>query len=141
MDPITAATTAAAATAAAVATIVPAAAIVQPPSFDINFEMTRERIGTLPSLHPHPTHRNIRALECYLFEWGYHRLAKQLIKYTLKTNVAWTNAPNPRPHCTLGLSAADTRDAEATYIAEKADYISQLNVTQAIILSLNIAVP
>ena len=36
---------------------------------------------------------------------------------------------------------ADTRDAEATYVAGKADYISQLNVTQAIITALNVAVP
>jgi hypothetical protein len=49
-------------------------------------------------------------------------LAKQLIKYALKTNVAWTDAPNCGPHCTLlGLSAADTRDAKATYVAEKAN--------------------
>jgi hypothetical protein len=69
-------------------------------------------------------------------------LAEQLIKYALKTNVAWTDAPNCGPHCTLlGLSAADTRDAKATYVAEKANYISQLNVTQAIIAALNIAVP
>ena len=148
MDPI-----AAAAAAAAAAAIVPAAAIVQPPSFDITFEMARERIGTLPSLHPRPTHSNIRALEHDLFEklqsmqsaqseeWGYRGLAKQLIEYALKTNVAWTDAPNPGPHRTLGLSAADTRDAEATCVAGKADYISQLNVTQAIIVALNVAVP
>ena len=73
-------------------------------------------------------------------EWGYRGLAKQLSEYALKTNVAWTNAPNPGPHHTLSLSAADTRDAKATYMAEKADYISQLNITQAIIPALNIAV-
>ena len=49
-------------------------------------------------------------------EWGYRGLAKQL-EYALKTNVAWTDTPNPGPHRTLGLSAADTRDAEATYVA------------------------
>jgi hypothetical protein len=52
MDSITAATAAAA-----------TAIVVQPPSFDITFEMAHERIGTLPSLHLRPTHSNIQALE------------------------------------------------------------------------------
>ena len=145
MDPIAAAATAA---------IMPATAIlVQPSSFDITFEMARKCIGNLLSLHPHPAHSNIWALEQDLFEklqsmqsaqseeWGHRGLAEQLIKYSLKANMAWTDSPNPGPHHTLGLSATDTRDAKAMYVADKADYIFQLNVTQAIIVALNIAVP
>ena len=45
---------------------VPAA--IPPPSFDIDFETATATIGTLPSLHPRPSHANIRALERVLFE-------------------------------------------------------------------------
>ncbi len=45
-----------------------APAAIPPPSFDIDFETATTTIGTLPSLHPRPSHANIRALERVLFE-------------------------------------------------------------------------
>jgi hypothetical protein len=59
----------------------------------------------------------------------------------MKSATAWMDAPNPGPHCSVGLNAQLTRDAEAIYNASKMEYLSQLNVTQAIINALNIAVP
>ena len=108
MDP---AAIAAAAAAAAAAGIQPAAvaanAPVEPPAYDIDFDIAASAIGTLPALHPRPSHTNIRALEHVLFErletlqstqseeWGFRGLAKQPAKYALKSAVPWTNAPNP----------------------------------------------
>ncbi len=51
------------------------------------------------------------------------------------------DAPNPGPHRSVGLNAQHTRNAKAIYDALKMEYLSQLNVTQAIINALNIAVP
>ena len=45
-----------------------AAAAIDPPSYDIDFDTATAVIGTLPSLHPRPSHANIRALERDLFE-------------------------------------------------------------------------
>jgi hypothetical protein len=129
------------------------AAIITPPSFDIDFETATGTIGTLPSLHPRPSHANIRALERVLFErletlqssqseeWGFRGLAEQPNEYALKSATPWTNAPNPGPHRPIGLNAQATRDAEATYDAEKAAWQSQATVTRAINAALNIAVP
>jgi hypothetical protein len=68
-------------------------------------------------------------------------MAEQPTEYALKSPTAWINANNPGPHCTLGLTAAKTRDAEAEYDTNRATYISQINVTQAIINALNTAIP
>lgn len=141
--------------AAAAAAVIAAVAAVPAalPAYEISYDNARDRIGTLPSLHPRPTHSNIRALERDLFEklqsiqsgqseeWGYRGLAEQPAEYALKSPMPWTNAINPGPHRTLGLTAAETRDAEAEYETNRATYISQLNVTQAIINALNTAVP
>ena len=124
-----------------------------PPSFDINFTMATTTIGTLPSLHPQPSHTNIRALECILFErletlqsaqseeWGFRGLAEQPAEYALKSATPWVNAPNPGPHRPIGLNAQATRDAEAIYDSEKAAWQAQATVTRAINAALNVAVP
>ena len=143
-----------AAAAAAAAAVQPAAAaLVEPPAYEIDFDIAASAIGTLPSLHPRPSHTNIRTLERVLFErletlqstqseeWGFRGLAEQPAEYALKSAVPWTNAPNPGQHRQLGLNAAETRDAEATYIAAKAAYQAQATVTRAIIAALNVAVP
>ena len=156
-DPAAAAALAAAAAANPAVAIAAAAAAAAPlialPAYDVSYENARDRIGTLPSLQPRPTHSNIRALERDLFEklqsiqsaqseeWGYRGLAEQPAEYALKSPTPWTNTNNPGPHRTLGLNAAETRDAEAQYETNKAAYISQLNVTQAVINALNTAVP
>ena len=49
--------------------------------------------------------------------------------------------PNPDQHCLLGLSAADTRDAKAVYLAEKLAHQAQATITRAIIAALNVVVP
>ena len=36
---------------------------IEPPSYDIDFETATAAMGTLRSLHPRPSHANIRALE------------------------------------------------------------------------------
>ena len=41
---------------------------IEPPSYDIDFDTATAAIGTLHSLHPRPSHANIRALERDLFE-------------------------------------------------------------------------
>ncbi len=127
MDPVAIA----AAAAAAVAPIVVAAPIVEPPSYDIDYDTATAAIGTLPLLHPRPSHANIRALERDLFkklktlqstqseEWGFRGLAKQLAEYALKSASAWVHSPNPGQHRTLGLAAQATRDAKAVYLAKK----------------------
>ena len=51
---------AAADAAAAVPELAP---FIEPPSYDIDFKTTAVAIGILPSLHPQPSHANIRALE------------------------------------------------------------------------------
>lgn len=124
-----------------------------PPAYDIDFDIAAAAIGTLPSLHPRPSHSNIRALERVLFdrletlqstqseEWGFRGLAEQPAEYALKSATPWTHSPNPGQHRQLGLNAGDTRDAEAVYAAEKAAYQAQATVTRAIIAALNIAVP
>lgn len=141
---------AAAANLAAPAAIVPA---IIPPSYEIDFDTATTAIGTLPSLHPRPTHSNIRALERTLLErletlqaaqseeWGFRGLAEQPAEYALKSATPWTDSPNPGPHRPVGLAAQPTRDAEATYAAEKTAYLAQATVTRAIIAALNIAVP
>ena len=155
MDPAAAAAAAAAAQIAnpVAPPVAVAQAIIAPPSFDIDFETASATIGTLPSLHPRPSHANIRALERVLFEqletlqssqseeWGFRGLAEQPAEYALKSATPWTNAPNPGPHRPIGLNAQATRDAEATYDAEKAAWQSQATVTRAINAALNIAVP
>ena len=133
------------------AAVAPAA--IAPPSFDIDFETATATIGTLPSLHPQPSHANIQALERVLFErletlqssqseeWGFRGLAEQPTEYALKSATPWTNAPNPGPHRPIGLNAQATRDAEATYDAQKAAWQAQATVTRAINAALNVAVP
>ena len=133
--------------------IVVVAPVIEPPAYDIDFDIATAAIGTLPSLHPRPSHTNIRALERVLFdrletlqstqseEWGFRGLAEQPAEYALKSATAWVNSPNPGQHRQLGLNAGDTRDAEAVYLAEKAAYQAQATVTRAIIAALNIAVP
>ena len=130
-----------------------APAAIPPPSFDIDFETATSTIGTLPSLHPRPSHANIRALERVLFErletlqssqseeWGFRGLAEQPAEYALKSATPWINAPNPGPHRPIGLNAQATRDAEATYDAQKAAWQAQATVTRAINAALNVAVP
>jgi hypothetical protein len=142
MDP------AAAATAAAAVPTGAAAAAIDPPLYNIDFEM-----ATAVTLHPRPLHANIRALERDLFkkletlqssqskEWGFHGLAEQPAEYALKLTIPWVHAPNPGQHRTLGLNAADTRDAEAVFEAQKIAYQAQATVTRAIIAALNAAVP
>ena len=122
--------TAAAAAAAAAMPIVVAAPNVEPPSYDIDYDTATAAIGTLPSLHPRPSHANIRALERDLFEkletlqstqskeWGFRGLAEQPAEYALKSVTAWVHLPNPGQHRPLGAT-----------------------VTRAIIAALNVAVP
>ena len=126
---------------------------ITPPSFDIDFETATTTIGTLPSLHPLPSHANIRSLERVLFErletlqsaqseeWGFRGLAEQPAEYALKSATPWVNAPNPGPHRPIGLNAQATRDAEAIYDSEKAAWQAQATVTRAINAALNVAVP
>lgn len=156
MDPLAAAAAAAAADPIdpnnpAVAAA--AAPVIAPPAYETTLAMATDTIGTLPSLHPRPNHSNIRALERDLFdklqaiqsaqsdEWGYRGLAEQPAEYAMKSLTPWEDAPNPGPHRIVGLNAQLTRDAEAIYDASKMEYLSQINVTQAIINALNIAVP
>ena len=141
------------AAAAAAMPIVDAAPLVEPPSYDIDYDTATAAIGTLPSLHPRPSHANIRALERDLFEkletlqstqseeWGFRGLAEQPAEYALKSGTAWVHSPNPGQHRPLGLAAQATRDAEAVYLAEKSAYQAQATVTRAIIAALNVAVP
>ena len=129
------------------------APFVEPPSYDIDFETATAAVGTLPSLHPRPSHANIRALERDLFEkletlqstqseeWGFRGLAEQPAEYALKSGTPWVHSPNPGQHRPLGLAAGPTRDAEAIYAAEKAAYQAQATVTRAVIAALNVAVP
>ena len=156
MDPAAIAADGAAANAvnaAADAPIIVAAPNVEPPSYDIDYDTATAAIGTLPSLHPRPSHANIRALERDLFEkletlqstqseeWGFRGLAEQPAKYALKSVTPWVHSPNPGQHRPLGLAAGPTRDAEAVYLAEKSAYQAQATITRAIIAALNIAVP
>ena len=126
---------------------------IAPPSYETTLAMATTTIAILPSLHPHPNHSSIRALERDLFdklqaiqssqseEWGFRGLAEQPAEYALKSATPWTDAPNPGPHRPVGLNAQLTRDAETIFDSAKMDYLSQLNVTQAIINALNVAVP
>jgi hypothetical protein len=126
---------------------------VKPPSYDIDYDTATAAIGTLPSLHPRPSHANIRALERDLFEklktlqstqseeWGFRGLAEQPAEYALKSVTPWVHSPNPGQHRPLGLAAGPTRDAKAVYLAEKSAYQAQATVTRAIIAALNVAVP
>lgn len=148
-----AAAAAAAALLPAAPIIAPPAPIIAPPAYETTLAMATETIGALPSLHPRPNHSNIRALERDLFdklqaiqsaqsdEWGYRGLAEQPAEYAMKSATPWTDANNPGPHRPVGLNAQLTRDAETIYDAGKMEYLSQLNVTQAIINALNVAVP
>ena len=129
---------AAAAAAAAAAAIVPAAIS---PAYKIDYDIATVAIGTLPLLHPRPSHTNIRALERVLFdrletlqstqseEWGFRGLAEQPAEYALKSATPWVHSPNPGLHRQLGLNAGETRDTEALYNAEKAAYQAQATVT------------
>ena len=126
---------------------------IAPPSYETTLAMATTTIAILPSLHPRPNHSSIRALERDLFdklqaiqssqseEWGFRGLAEQPAEYALKSATPWTDAPNPGPHRPVGLNAQLTRDAETIFDSAKMDYLSQLNVTQAIINALNVAVP
>ena len=143
----------AAAEAAADAIPILAPAIEPPPSYEMDYETATVAIGQLPSLHPRPSHANIRALERVLFErletlqstqseeWGFRGLAEQPAEYALKSVIPWIDAPNPGTHRELGLNAMDTRDAEVVFQSMKTAYLAQTTVTRAIIAALNIAVP
>ncbi len=48
--------------------IAPITPVIEPPAYDIDFDIATAAIGTLPSLHPCPSHTNIRALKCMLFD-------------------------------------------------------------------------
>ena len=59
----------------------------------------------------------------------------------MKLATPLNDANNPGPHCPIGLNAQLTHNTETNYDANKMEYLSQLNVTQAIINALNVAVP
>ena len=143
-----------AAAAAAAAPIVAATATPPlAPIAELDYDTVVTVIGVLPPLLPRPSHANIRVLERTLFErleqlpshqsedWGFRGLAEQPAEYALKSATPWVDAPNPGPHRPIGLNAQLTRDAEATYEAEKRAYIAQATVTRAINAALNSAVP
>ena len=153
-NPAAAAANAAANAAAAINPVAAvAAAAITGPAYEINYDTASAIIGVLPPLTPRPTHANIRALERTLFErleqiqsaqseeWGFRGLAEQPAEYALKSATPWMDAPNPGAHRPIGLNAQATRDAEATYEAEKTAYLAQVTVTRAIIAALNAAVP
>ena len=148
-----AAANAAAANAANAAAIAAVPAALPGPAYEVDYDTAITIIGVLPSLEPRPTHANIRALERTLFErleqiqsaqseeWGFRGLAEQPAEYALKSATPWVDSPNPGPHRPVGLNAQATRDAEATYEAEKTAYLAQVTVTRAVIAALNLAVP
>ena len=127
---------------------IPNAPFEPPPSYESDYDTATAAIGTLPSLHPQPSHANIHTLERELFErletlqskqseeWFFCGIAEQPDKYALKTPTAWVHSPNPGQHRELGLNANVTRDAEAEYVAAKAAYQAQATVTRAIIAAL-----
>ena len=90
--------------------IAPGGPVIEPPTYDINFDIATATIGTLPSLHSRPLHTNICALKRVLFdrletlqstqseEWGFQGLAEQPAEYALKSSTAWVNSPNPGQH-------------------------------------------
>jgi hypothetical protein len=106
-----------------VAPFVIVAPFVEQPLYDIDFKTVTATMGTLPSLHPRPLHANVRALKQELFEkqktqqsmqseeWGFHGLADQPAKYTLKSTTPWVHSPNPGQHHTLSLAAGPTCEA------------------------------
>ena len=74
-------------------------------------------------------------------DFGYRGLVEQPAEYALRSPTPWMDAPNPGAHRPVGLAAGPTRDAEATYEAEKVAYLNQTAMNRAIINALNIAVP
>ena len=108
------------------------------PVYEIDDLTAQAAIGVLPRLEPKPNHTNIRALEEVLKEraeavpsaqsanFGYRGLVEQPAEYALRSPIPWIDAPNPGPHREIGLAAGPTRDAEATYLAEKVAYLNQM---------------
>jgi hypothetical protein len=103
----------------------------------ITFEEATDIIGILPSLAPCPNASNIRALSEHLEQrlqtipsqqspdFGYLGLVQPAAIYALRTNVPWTDWPDPGPHS----AAANTTAHLCTlYDANKAVFDSQQNV-------------
>ncbi len=63
--------------------------------------------------------------------WGFCGLAEQPAEYALKSATPWAVSPNPGPHRPVDLAAQPSRDAEATYAAQKAAYFALSTVTRA----------
>jgi hypothetical protein len=60
-------------------------------------------------------------------------------EYALKSATPWANESNLGPHHPADLNAQLTCDAKAIFDSAKMEYLSQLNITQAIINALNVA--
>ena len=111
-------------------------------------------IGTLPSLVPHPTATNIRALGIDLVDkltmipfeqsvdFRYSGKVQTDVVYALKTSIPWVDWINPGTHVTLAYNLTDTQitNIQEEYKASKMVWDSQSNVNRAIIAGLNLAI-
>ena len=121
----------------------------------ITLETAKALIGTLPSLAPRPTGATIRALEEDLIkklgstpshqsrEHGYIGMVMHPILYARRCNTPWADFPDPGPHRTIdpSMNTAGQNDLLVEYNYNKSVYDSEQNVTAAVIMALNIAVP
>ena len=87
----------------------------------VTFKDALAVIGTLPSLAPHSTATNIRALEIDLVDkltiipseqsvnFGYSGKVEADVVYALKTSIPWVDWLNPGPRVTLADNLTDTQ--------------------------------
>jgi hypothetical protein len=106
----------------------------------IMFEEAKDIIGILPPLAPRPNASNIRALSEHLEQrlqtipcqqspdFGYLGLVQPTAIYALRTNVPWTDWPDPGPHPAAANTTAQQNNLRMLYDANKAIFDSQQNV-------------
>ena len=119
----------------------------------VKYEEAENRIGVLPSLHPRPNSKNMRALikvseerlqgipSYQSLRFGFRGFITPAAVYALTGEQPWVDYQDPGWHRPLGGNAAQQRDTDVRFTVASNIYNSQENVRQAYLKALNVAVP
>ena len=119
----------------------------------VTYEEEATRIGFLPTCHPRPNSRNLRAMMKALVQrlqaipsyqsqrYGYMGFVTMAEEYALTGEHPWVDYADPGFHRPLGGNAAQQRDTDVQFNMASNIYNSQENVQQAINNALTIVIP
>ena len=119
----------------------------------IPYEEAENRIGFLPSLHPRPNSKNMRALikaskerlqgipSYQSLRFGFRGFIAPATVYALTGEPQWVDCQDPGWHRPLGGTTAQQKDVDVRFPVASNIYNSKENVRQAYLKVLNVAVP